>query len=97
MASLPRRASDQVEAYNAAAGRILWWCDKGRLLSLVSGDRFTCVAEANTSAAIRCWVPRGSAVQEDFANATSVRYLAAGAILDSRFLVAGPPGVCVRE
>jgi hypothetical protein len=88
--------ADQVAAYDAAAGRIQWWRGggrfpdrvDGRFRSLVSGDGFTCAVEANASAAVRCWGPRGSAVEADFANATSVRYLAAGgtracAVLDS--------------
>ncbi|RLN27835.1 putative serine/threonine-protein kinase-like protein CCR3 [Panicum miliaceum] len=78
--------ADHVAAYDAAARRVLWWRGVGRFplqangsfRSLVSGDGFSCALEANASAAVRCWGPRGSAVQAAFANATSVRYLAAG-------------------
>ncbi|PUZ63834.1 hypothetical protein GQ55_3G098300 [Panicum hallii var. hallii] len=78
--------ADHVAAYDAAARRVRWWRDgarfpppvDGSFRSLVSGDGFSCALEANASAAVRCWGPRGSAVQAAFANATSVRYLAAG-------------------
>jgi len=68
-----------VAAYDAAARRVLWWRGGGRFpaqaggtfRSLVSGDGFSCALEANASAAVRCWGPRGSAVQAAFANATS--------------------------
>ncbi|RCV15321.1 hypothetical protein SETIT_3G048600v2 [Setaria italica] len=89
--------ADQVAAYDEAAGRVLWWRGGGRFperadgdfRSLVSGDGFSCSVEANASAAVRCWGPRGSAVQADFANATSVRYLAAGGTRACAVLASG--------
>ena len=71
--------ADHVAAYDAAAGRVLWWRGGGRFpaqaggtfRSLVSGDGFSCALEANASAAVRYWGPRSSAVQAAFANATS--------------------------
>ncbi|KAL6594616.1 hypothetical protein ACP70R_048354 [Stipagrostis hirtigluma subsp. patula] len=81
--------ADHVAAYDAGARRILWWRHGGRFpaypegsfRSLVSGDGFSCAVEANSSAAVRCWGPSGSAVQAAFSNASSsssVSFLAAG-------------------
>ncbi|XP_062181428.1 putative serine/threonine-protein kinase-like protein CCR3 [Phragmites australis] len=78
--------ADHVAAYDEAARRILWWRGGGRFpayvdggfRSLVSGDGFSCAVETNSSGAVRCWGPRGSAVQTAFANASAVSYLAAG-------------------
>ncbi|CAN6349584.1 unnamed protein product [Urochloa humidicola] len=92
--------ADQAAAYDAAAGGIRWWRGGGRFpeqadgnfSSLASGDGFSCAVEASTnaSAAVRCWGPRGSAVQAGFANATSpVRYLAAGGTRACAVLASG--------
>ncbi|CAN6353625.1 unnamed protein product [Urochloa humidicola] len=81
--------ADQIAAYEAAAGILRLWRGAGQFparvngnfSNLVSGDGFSCAVEASSSnaSAVRCWGPRGSAVQAGFANATSpVRYLAAG-------------------
>ncbi|GJM94466.1 hypothetical protein PR202_ga11110 [Eleusine coracana subsp. coracana] len=83
--------ADHVAAYDRAARRILWWRGVGRFpqfasgafRSLVSGDGFSCAVQTNDSS-IRCWGPRGSAVQAAFSpstsstNASSYSYLAAG-------------------
>ncbi|BAS92081.1 Os05g0127300, partial [Oryza sativa Japonica Group] len=73
-----------VAAYDAAARVIRWWRGGDRFplwfgggfASLVSGDDFTCAVETSTSA-VRCWGPRGGAVEAGFLNA-SVSALAAG-------------------
>uniref|UniRef100_A0A0E0DLF9 Protein kinase domain-containing protein n=1 Tax=Oryza meridionalis TaxID=40149 RepID=A0A0E0DLF9_9ORYZ len=73
-----------VAAYDATARVIRWWRGGGQFplrvgggfASLVSGDDFTCAVETNTSA-VRCWGPRGGAVEAGFLNA-SVSALAAG-------------------
>uniref|UniRef100_A0ACD5W403 Uncharacterized protein n=1 Tax=Avena sativa TaxID=4498 RepID=A0ACD5W403_AVESA len=78
---------DHVAAYDAQARGIQWWRGgdgrypqfiAGAFRSLASGDGFTCAVETNSSSAVRCWGPSGSAVQAAFANA-SVSTLAAGA------------------
>ncbi|KAF0923069.1 hypothetical protein E2562_003299 [Oryza meyeriana var. granulata] len=73
-----------VAAYDDGARVIRWWRGGDRFPaqvgggfgSLVSGDDFTCAVETNASA-VRCWGPRGSAVEADFRN-VSVSTLAAG-------------------
>ncbi|EAY96398.1 hypothetical protein OsI_18295 [Oryza sativa Indica Group] len=73
-----------VAAYDTAARVIRWWRGGDRFplwfgggfASLVSGDDFTCAVETSTSA-VRCWGPRGGAVEAGFLNA-SVSALAAG-------------------
>ncbi|CAL5097171.1 unnamed protein product [Urochloa decumbens] len=93
--------ADQVAAYDAAAGCVRLWRGDGQFparvdgnfSSIVSGDGFSCaVAGSNASApaAVRCWGPRGSAVQAGFDNATSpVRYLAAGGTRACAILASG--------
>ncbi|GJN36187.1 hypothetical protein PR202_gb25027 [Eleusine coracana subsp. coracana] len=86
--------ADHVAAYDPAARRIGWWRGgvgrrfpqfaSGAFRSLVSGDGFSCAVQTNDSA-VRCWGPRGSAVQAAFSspsstttNKSSYSYLAAG-------------------
>jgi hypothetical protein len=81
--------ADHVAAYDASgsgSGTVLWWRGGGRFparadgafRSLVSGDGFSCAVEASAPAAVRCWGPRGGAVQAGLANASAAPCLAAG-------------------
>uniref|UniRef100_A0A0D9WCA6 Protein kinase domain-containing protein n=1 Tax=Leersia perrieri TaxID=77586 RepID=A0A0D9WCA6_9ORYZ len=73
-----------VAAYDPVARLIRWWRGMGRFPdqvagvfgSVVSGDDFTCAVET-ISSSVRCWGPRGGAVEADFVNA-SVSSLSAG-------------------
>ena len=80
--SIPRcRRPRRGGRFPAQAGGTFW--------SPLSGDGFSCAVEANASAAVRFWGPRGSAVQAVFADATFVRYLTAGGARTCGVLVSG--------
>ncbi|PWZ54688.1 putative plastid-lipid-associated protein 2, chloroplastic [Zea mays] len=89
--------ADHVAAYDASGKVVLWWRGGGRFparadgvfRSLVSGDGFSCAVQANTSAAVRCWGPQGSVVQEGLANASAAPYLAAGGARACAVLASG--------
>jgi hypothetical protein len=89
--------ADHVAAYDASGKVVLWWRGGGRFparadgafRSLVSGDSFSYAVQANASAAVRCWGPQGSAVQEGLANASAAPYLAAGGTRACAVLASG--------